>query len=67
MKAGALVGRIRAEAGERVREVEREITRPWREGRPGAPAEIGRWLGLGLALGAVIVGVAAGVRAGRGE
>lgn len=67
MKAGALVGRIRGEAGERAREAKRELTRPWREGRPGAPAEIGRWLGLGLALGAVIVGVTAGVRASRGD
>jgi hypothetical protein len=67
MRADALVGRIRGEAGKRGREVKRELTRPWREGRSGAPAEIGRWLGLGLALGALIVGVAAGLRAARGE
>lgn len=67
MKTDALLGRIRGEAGERAREAKRELTRPWREGRSGAPAEIGRWLGLGLALGAVIVGVTAGVRASRGD
>lgn len=65
MKTDGIVRRIRGEARERALGVKRELTRPWREGRPGAPAEIGRWLGLGLAVGAVIVGVAAGVRATR--
>lgn len=63
MKKGRLVRRIRGEARGRALSVKRELTRPWREGRPGAPAEIGRWLGLGAALAAVIVGVAAGMRA----
>lgn len=65
MKTDGIVRRIRGEARERALGVKRELTRPWREGRSGAPAEIGRWLGLGLAVGSVIVGVAAGVRATR--
>lgn len=64
MKAGAFVRRLEDEARDRALGVKRELTRPWREGRSGAPAEIGRWLGLGLALGAIVVGVAAGLRAG---
>lgn len=39
----------------------RELRRPWREGRPGRPAEIGRWIGFGLAAGAFAAGVAAAV------
>lgn len=65
MKSGGIVGSIRGEARDRTLGVKRELTRPWREGRSGAPAEIGRWLGLGLALGSVIVGVAAGLNATR--
>ena len=42
-----------------------EITRPWREGRRGRPARIGRWIGLGLAVGAVAAGVIAALRVER--
>ncbi len=43
----------------------REITRPWRTGRPGHWAEVGRWIGTGLAVGAAVWGVIAAVRAER--
>lgn len=33
-----------------------EITRPWRRGRGLPEEEIGRWVGLGLALGALLAG-----------
>ena len=42
-----------------------EITRPWREGRPGRVAEVSRWIGLGLAVGAAVAGVVAALRAER--
>ena len=67
MKAGRLIRRIRGEARERAVGVKRELTRPWREGREGAAAEIGRWLGLGAALGAFIAGVSAGLHATKGD
>lgn len=65
MTSGRLVGRLRGEARDRIAGVRRELARPWREGRSGAAAEIGRWMGLGAALGAVVVGVAAGLRIAR--
>ena len=36
---------------------QREMARPWREGREGAAASTGRWIGLGLALGVIVAGV----------
>lgn len=42
-----------------------EVTRPWKEGRRGRPAEIGRWLGLGLAIGATAAGIIAALRSER--
>lgn len=65
MSSGDLVRLVRGELGERAREARRDLTRPWREGRTGPAAEVGRWLGLGLALGATALGVVAAVRAGR--
>jgi hypothetical protein len=41
---------------DRARAVRDEITRPWRRGEQTPEAEVGRWLGLGLALGAILVG-----------
>lgn len=42
-----------------------ELERPWREG-PGHPAaRIGRWIGLSLAIGAAVAGVAAALRSER--
>ena len=41
----------------------REITRPWRVGRRGRVAEVSRWIGFGLAVGAVAAGVIAALRA----
>lgn len=43
----------------------RELTRPWREGRSGTAAEIGRWIGVGLAVGAFVGGVLAAIRVER--
>jgi hypothetical protein len=34
-----------------------EITRPWHTGRSTPEAELGRWAGFGLAVGALVVGV----------
>lgn len=42
-----------------------EITRPWRRGRPGPWAETGRWIGTGLAAGAIALGAVAALRAER--
>ena len=34
-----------------------ELARPWHRGRQIPEAEAGRWIGLGLAVGALVVGV----------
>lgn len=52
---GLLVGAARR----RVRGWQRELERPWVRGRPGRAAEAGRWIGLGLAVGAFVAGVGA--------
>lgn len=56
------VGRELARHVERVarreaRAVRRELERPWREGRRGKPAEVGRWVGFGLAVTAILAGI----------
>ncbi|MBT8477301.1 MAG: hypothetical protein KJO06_00185 [Gemmatimonadetes bacterium] len=33
-----------------------EIARPWRRGEDLPEAEVGRWIGLGLAVGALLTG-----------
>ena len=38
------------------RALRNEIVRPWRRGRGTPEAEAGRWVGLGLALGAAVLG-----------
>ncbi len=43
----------------------RELQRPWQEGRARPAARVGRWIGLGLALGAVATGVIAAWHAER--
>ncbi len=59
---GGAVRRIAAEEGRRrLRAVRRELGRPWREGREGPAAETGRWIGLGLAVGAFVGGLAAAI------
>ena len=40
----------------RTRALRKEITRPWRRGRRTPEAEVGRWVGLGLAVGALVLG-----------
>ena len=52
-------------ASERVAYWRGEVARPWSSGRPGGWAEVGRWIGTGLAVGAVVCGVIAAVRAER--
>ena len=42
-----------------------ELERPWREGRQTPEARIGRWIGLSLAVGALVAGVAAAMRVER--
>ena len=42
-----------------------EITSPWRHGREGRAADIGRWIGLGLAVAAAAAGIAAALRSER--
>ncbi|MDP2470430.1 MAG: hypothetical protein Q8W46_06180 [Candidatus Palauibacterales bacterium] len=42
---------------DRARAVRDEIARPWRRGRHTPEAEIGRWAGFGLAVGALVLGV----------
>ena len=58
MEAGKELARA---AGDTARsEVDRwqhEIGRPWRTGRRSTAARTGRWIGLGLALGAIVTGV----------
>lgn len=41
----------------RTRALRDEIARPWRRGRGTPEAEVGRWVGLGLAVGALALGV----------
>jgi len=42
-----------------------ELERPWRDGRSEPAARTGRWIGLGLAVGAALVGLAAAIRVER--
>jgi len=42
-----------------------ELERPWREGGDEPAARVGRWIGLGLAVGAVVAGVVAALRVER--
>lgn len=34
-----------------------ELARPWRRGRTSPEAEVGRWVGLGLAAGVLLFGL----------
>lgn len=43
----------------------RELERPWRVGGHDPAARVGRWIGLGLAVGAVVAGVVAALRVER--
>lgn len=47
--------------------LKRRMAAPWREGREGPAAEAGRWIGVGLAVGAFVAGVAAALYAARRE
>ena len=42
-----------------------ELARPWREGGTRPAARAGRWIGVGLAVGALVAGVAAALRVER--
>lgn len=53
-----VIGRIvAAEGRRRARGLRRRLEKPWREGRAGRAAETGRWIGVGLAVGAFVAGV----------
>jgi hypothetical protein len=52
---------------DRARALRNEITRPWRRGRRTPEAEVGRWFGLGLAVGALVLGVGLGIAAALSE
>ena len=41
----------------RARALRNEIARPWRRGRRTPEAEVGRWIGLGLVVGSLVLGV----------
>lgn len=51
----------------RARALRNEIARPWRRGRRTPEAEAGRWFGLGLAVGALVLGVGLGIAAALTE
>ncbi len=55
----ALTEVARGYARYRWRSLKREALRPWREGRSGAAAGLGRWIGFSLAVGAKALGVGA--------
>lgn len=65
MSAGRLRRPVEEEGRRRLRALRRELDRPWREGREGPAAETGRWIGLGLAVGAFVAGVGAAIYAER--
>lgn len=50
---------VTAAARRRLRAWQRELEDPWVRGRSGDAAEAGRWIGLGLAVGAFVAGVGA--------
>lgn len=52
-------------AHDEIRHLQRELIRPWREGSKGRAAEVGRWIGVGLAVGTVVAGIAAALRTER--
>lgn len=60
------LGLLREEAEARLRGLGRDLARPWREGRSGTAAELGRWIGLGAAAGAAVAGLAAALYVARG-
>ena len=61
-RSGALVAKAaRGYARYRWRMLKRDAARPWREGRDGTAAQLGRTVGLSLAVGAKALGVGAAV------
>ncbi len=54
-----LVKAARGYARHRVRRLRRDAVRPWREGRDGTAAQVGRAVGLSLAVGAKALGLGA--------
>lgn len=61
---GSVVGRVlAAEARRRLRRWRRELEDPWVPGSAGTAAEAGRWIGVGLAVGAFVAGVGAALYA----
>lgn len=65
-RTGGVLLHIASSSAEReIRHWRRELIRPWREGARGGAAEVGRWIGVGLAIGTVIAGIAAALRTER--
>lgn len=62
---GAIIQFAGLRAGQEVRHWQRELIRPWREGSKGRAAEVGRWIGVGLAVGTLVAGIAAALRTER--
>jgi hypothetical protein len=62
---GALLHVAGVRAEQEIRQWQRELIRPWREGTKGPAAEVGRWIGVGLAVGTVVAGIAAALRTER--
>ncbi len=62
---GAVLHIASMRAEQEVRHWQRELIRPWREGSKGGAAELGRWIGIGLAVGTVVAGIAAALRTER--
>jgi hypothetical protein len=51
----------------RARALREDLARPWHRGRRTPEAEAGRWFGLGLAIGAALLGVALGIMSALSE
>lgn len=69
MSVRDVVGPVAEHAGELIAgEVDywrTELERPWREGGDEPAARVGRWIGVGLAVGALVAGVVAALRVER--
>lgn len=62
---GAILQLAGVRAEQEIRHWQGELIRPWREGSVGPAAEVGRWIGVGLAVGTVVAGIAAALRTER--
>jgi hypothetical protein len=51
----------------RARALRDDLARPWHRGQRTPEAEAGRWFGLGLAVGAALLGVGLGIMSALSE